>query len=518
MTSALDTLNSASRETALALLEPLVERSPWVVELTVDQRPFADDAALAAALADTILAAGTERQRVLFAAHPELAGQEAAEGRMTDASTGEQARLGLLSLSADDAVRLRALNAAYRARFSHPFIIALHRVPDLETLLATFERRLAAPAPEEHAATLDEIASVIRSRAARAFGPGAKPPRTSLAATLEHPAMKAILPLVASTALVLSTAMADAKDTIRIAGNFATEHSSSLAIAKFEEELERLSGGEIDVNVFPAQQLGGAAENVQAVKIGAIEMMWVGTAYLTRTVPELEVIGLPFQFPSREAAFAITDGPVGTALDDMMAKEGMTSLGYMELGFRHLTNNVRPVVALGDIEGLKIRLQPNETHLATFRALGANPVAMDVKELYSALEQGVIDGQENPFAIINVAGYTEVQKHVSNTGHFFDFISVVGNKKWFDGLAPEKQAMVREAMATAVAYQRELAAEQDAAGLAQLTAKGMTFTEVSPELAAALREKTAGVATETKARLDPELVKLLDAETAKLGM
>ena len=330
--------------------------------------------------------------------------------------------------------------------------------------------------------------------------------------------MKILLPVIASSLIALSTAMAEAKDTIRVAGNFAAEHSSSLAMAKFEEELERLSKGEIDVNIFPAQQLGGAAENVQAVKIGAIELMWVGTAYLTRTVPELEIVGLPFQFPSREAAFAVVDGPVGAALDEKLAKAGMTSMGYMELGFRQLTNNARPIKTITDIAGLKIRLQPNETHLATFRALGANPVAMDVKELYSALEQGVIDGQENPFAIINVAGYAEVQKYVSNTGHFFDFISVVSNRNWFDGLDADKQAMVREAMATAVAYQRKLATEQDAAGLAQLTGKGMTYTEVSPELAAALREKTAGVATETKVRLDPELVKLLDDEIARLGI
>ena len=328
-----------------------------------------------------------------------------------------------------------------------------------------------------------------------------------------------IFRILASASLIaIATASAQAKDVIRVAGNFAAEHSSSLAMAKFEEELERLSNGEIDVNIFPAQQLGGAAENVQAVKIGAIEMMWVGTAYLTRTVPELEVIGLPFQFPSRDDAFAIVDGPVGAALDEKLAAEGMATMGYMELGFRQLTNNVRPVATIEDIAGLKIRLQPNETHLATFRALGANPVAMDVKELYSALEQGVIDGQENPFAIINVSNYADVQKYVSNTGHFFDFISVVANEKWFDGLDEDTRAMVQEAMDTAIAYQRELAAEQDAEGLALLEEKGMTFTEVSPELAAALREATSGVSAETKARLDPALVEMLDAETAKLGM
>lgn len=323
--------------------------------------------------------------------------------------------------------------------------------------------------------------------------------------------------LLTASVIALAAGSAHA-EKIRVAGNFATEHSSSLAMVKFGEELERLSDGDIEVDIFPAQQLGGAAENVQAVKVGAIEMMWVGTAYLTRTVPELEIIGLPFQFPDREAAFEIVDGPVGDALDAKMADAGMTSMGFMELGFRQLTNNARPIEQLSDLEGLKIRLQPNETHLATFRALGANPVAMDVKELYSALEQGVIDGQENPFAIINVAGYAEVQDYVSNTGHFFDFISVVANKKWFDGLDADTQALVTEAMDIAIAYQRELAAEQDAAGLALLEEAGMTYTPVSEQLAADLRSATAGVAAETKARLDPALVELLDTETSKSGM
>lgn len=328
--------------------------------------------------------------------------------------------------------------------------------------------------------------------------------------------MKTLLNSVALTALALSSASVMAAETLRVAGNFATEHSSSLAMGVFEKELEALSGGEIDVDIFPAQQLGGAAENVQAVKIGAIEMMWVGTAYLTRTVPELEVIGLPFQFENRDQAFQIVDGPVGDALDEMMADEGMTSLGYMELGFRQLTNNEHPIESVEDISGLKIRLQPNETHLATFRALGANPVAMDVKELYSALEQGVIDGQENPFAIINVAGYPEVQKHVSNTGHFFDFISVVANRKWFDSLDEQTQSMVGEAMDKAIAYQRDLAAQQDAEALALLTDAGMTYTEVSPALAQELRSRTAEVAIETRDRLDEGLVELLDKESASL--
>ncbi|MEV8467658.1 TRAP transporter substrate-binding protein [Fluviibacterium sp. DFM31] len=320
--------------------------------------------------------------------------------------------------------------------------------------------------------------------------------------------MKPFLPLLAGSVIALSAVAAHA-EKIRVAGNFATEHSSSQAMQVFKDEVEALSNGEIEVDLFPARQLGGAAENVQAVKLGAVEIVWVGSAYLSRTVPDLAAVSMPFQFADRAEAFAVVDGPLGDKLDEKLADESMLSLGYMELGFRQLTNNVRPITGIADIDGLKIRLQPNETHLATFRALGANPVAMDVNELYSALEQGVIDGQENPFSIIDVAGYAEVQKHVSNTNHFFDFISVVANKKRFESLSPEHQEAVLAAMDKAIDFQRTLAAEQDAAALDKLIADGMVYTEVSPEFAAALRETTAPVAAEAKASLSPDVAELL---------
>lgn len=170
MPLALHTLNTTGPDTALALLAPLVERSPWVAEETLAARPFGSDEAVAEALVETILRAGHPRRLALFRVHPELAGREAMAGDMTPESQGEQGRLGLMALGRGDAQRLRELNADYRARFGHPFIIALHRVPDLATLFHTFERRSMASPLEEHVSTLAEIASVIRARAAHAFG------------------------------------------------------------------------------------------------------------------------------------------------------------------------------------------------------------------------------------------------------------------------------------------------------------------------------------------------------------
>ena len=170
---------------------------------------------------------------------------------------------------------------------------------------------------------------------------------------------------------------------------------------------------------------------------------------------------------------------------------------------------------MDDLKGLKIRLQPNETHLATFRAMGANAVAMDVKELYSAMEQKVLDGQENPFPIIRAGRYNEVQKYLSNSGHFFDFILVLANKKSFEALKPEYQKAIHDAMNTAVASQRAAAAKQDGEALEELKKK-MEFTEITPAVREAMRKASAGVVDEVKKRAGGPLVDSVLAEVAKM--
>jgi tripartite ATP-independent transporter DctP family solute receptor len=301
----------------------------------------------------------------------------------------------------------------------------------------------------------------------------------------------------------------------RLAGNFATEHSSSVAMNQFRDELAKASGGAFTVDVFPAMQLGGAAENVQNVRAGTLQMIWVGMAFLSRTVPELEAISLPFQFDGREQAFRVVDGPVRKLLDAKFADKGLVDLGFMELGARHVTNSKRPIKSLEDLKGMKIRMQPNETHLATFRALGANPVAMDIKELYSALQQGVVDGQENPFSVINASRYFEVQKFVANTGHFFDFINVVANRKAFEALPAAQQKVLRDSMAKAVAWQRGRAQAEESESVAEIKKRGMTYDEVSPQFREQLRKASAGVVDDVKKRVGADFVNRVIAETAK---
>lgn len=302
--------------------------------------------------------------------------------------------------------------------------------------------------------------------------------------------------------------------TLRLGGNFAADHSSSRAMEIFKTELEK-ADVDLDAGLFPAMQLGGAQENVDQVRSGAIFGTWIGIAYVSRIVPELEAVSLPFAFDSREQAFKLIDGPVGDTFNELLAKKGFTALGYMELGFRNITNNERPIENADDLDGLKIRLQPNETHLATFRALGANPVSMDVKELYGALQQGVLDGQENPYSIIQTKRFNEVQKYLSDSKHFYDFIVVLANKDSFDALSAEKQAAVKSALAKAVSWQREQAATEDKQAREALIEAGMVFTPISDETRDELRARTSGIKDRLREKLGTEIIDQVEAELAK---
>jgi tripartite ATP-independent transporter DctP family solute receptor len=316
-------------------------------------------------------------------------------------------------------------------------------------------------------------------------------------------------------ALLLSTAIAQAQERLRIAGNFPEDHTATGAMEIFKEEVEKITDGSIQVDLFPAMQLGGAQENVDQVRSGAIFGVFTSIAYFSRSVPEYEAVSLPFLFDSREQAFALMDGEVGDYLDAKMAEEGFVNLGYMELGFRHVTNDVRPIETMADFEGLKIRLQPNEVHLDTFRVIGANPTPMDISEVYSALQQGVLDGQENPYNIIATRGFDEVQTYLSDSGHFFDFINAVANKDRFDALSPEHQEAVRDAMRTAVLWQRKEAAAQEEKFREILIERGMEFTPISDEVRANLREATAGVVDGLRERIGDEPIDLVLANIAQ---
>ena len=313
--------------------------------------------------------------------------------------------------------------------------------------------------------------------------------------------------LVVAAALAAAiTAVPVAAQQLRIASNFPAQHTSSVAMEQFKAEVEAATRKQVSVDLFPAMQLGGAQENVDQTRSGAIFGTVIGAAFLSRTVPEISALSVPFLFTSREQAFRVVDGKVGRLIGERLEAKGFHLHGFMELGSRNVTNSRQQIKTLADFKGLKIRLQPDDIHLATFRALGANPVAMDIKEVYSALQQGVLDGQENPYAVIRDRNFNQVQKFLTGTGHFFDFIIVVSNKKRFDGLKPEARKAIVDSMGKAVARQRSDAARADLEALEELRKRGMEFEQASPQLVAEMRKATAGVLDLLKKKVDPKLV------------
>lgn len=310
-------------------------------------------------------------------------------------------------------------------------------------------------------------------------------------------------------------APSNAQQRLRVAGNFPNDHTASKMMEIFKKDVEAKTNGELQIDLFPNMQLGGASENVDQVRSGTVFAVVTSIAYFTRIVPEFEAVSLPFLFSNRDTALRVMDGPVGQQFDALLAKKGFIGLGYGELGFRNITNNVRPITSVEDIKGLKIRLQPNEVHMQTFRALGANPVAMDIKEVYSAMQQGVLDGHENPYNIIASRRFNEVQIYLSDSGHFYDFIMAAANKRLFEKLTKPQQAAVLDSMKSAMAWQRAEAAKIDDGWKQKLIDSGMKFTAISPEARTQFRNSTSGVVDGLKQRIDPALVEVVIIESTK---
>lgn len=284
-----------------------------------------------------------------------------------------------------------------------------------------------------------------------------------------------------------------ATETLRINTLLFGASSAVKAVREvFVPEVKKRTEGRYEVQFFINGELGGQNETLQGVRDGSIFGTILSTAWFSSFVPKLGVASLPFLWKDRETAFRVFDGPRGKELEDELAKAGFDTLGWMELGFRHLTNAERPVHTPDDVKGLKIRLQADPVHMETFRLLGANPVQIAGPELFASLRQGVVDGQENPLVIISMMKmYEAKQKYVTKTGHFFDMFVFAGSKAALDAMSAEDRAAIEAAAAETTKRQRELAVEDDRLGLADLEKHGVEVIELTPEQRKAFQDATA---------------------------
>ncbi len=299
--------------------------------------------------------------------------------------------------------------------------------------------------------------------------------------------IKSALAAAASLALA-GTALAQDK-VIKFANQNAAGHPIVQGMEKFKEIVEKNSSGKIKVNIFPSGQLGSDQANLSALQGGTLEMVSMNSGILASVVKEFGVFDFPFMFASGKEADAVVDGAFGQKLHARLEEKGVVGLTYYELGFRHLTNGRRPINKVADIEGLKLRVIPNAINIDWVKALGANPTPLPFPELYAALEQKAVDGQENPVATINGAKLYEVQKNLALTGHQYNPQSVMISKKFWDTLSAAEKKIVQDAAAESARFQRTQARAQEASILENLKKNGMQVTSLPAAEMAALREK-----------------------------
>jgi TRAP-type transport system periplasmic protein len=322
--------------------------------------------------------------------------------------------------------------------------------------------------------------------------------------------------LVGGAVLLSGQANAQVSErTLRWAQQNSMEHPQGLGAKKFADLVEQKSGGKIKVRVFPGGQLGGDLQNVSALQGGTLDLMVLNAGLLVGIVKDFAVLDLPFLFNTAEEADAVVDGPVGTKLFEKLPDKGLVGLGYFELGFRNVTNSKRPIVKAEDFQGIKLRVLQSPLFIDLFNTLGANTVAMPFPEVYTALEQRVIDGQENPVTVIFDTKFQEVQKYLSLTRHIYNAQSVIMGKKTWDKLSEEERKIVQASLNEAEAYQRQVSREKSLQVLEDLKKAGMQVNEVSPQEIARIREKIKPVVDKYAKEAGEPLMAEVNAEIAK---
>jgi TRAP-type transport system periplasmic protein len=303
--------------------------------------------------------------------------------------------------------------------------------------------------------------------------------------------------------------------TLKFATQNPKGHPIVTGMEKFAELVAARSGGKIKVNLFPGGVLGGDAPNVSALQGGTLEMASMNAGILASQVKDFEVFDFPFMFANSQEADAVVDGPFGRAMLDKLEAKGIKGLAYWELGFRNITNSRRPINKVEDIAGLKLRVIPNAINIDWVSALGANPTPMAFPEVYTALEQKAIDGQENPVTVIQANKFGEVQKHLVLTNHQYNPQAVIVSKKLWDTLSNDEKKIISDAAQEAAVVQRKAAREQAATALDALKKSGMQVTELSAAEQQKLRDKLKPVIDKHGAALG-ETVKSMQAEIAKV--
>ena len=272
-------------------------------------------------------------------------------------------------------------------------------------------------------------------------------------------------------------ASAAAQTTMKISIATSQNSHQGVAIDTFAKEVEKHTGGRYKVQTFYNGSLGGEREYIEAVQMGTQALAFSSTGPIPNFVPATKILDMPFLFRDKAHARAVLDGPIGQDMLAQFDSKGFKALAWGENGFRHMSNSRRDVKVPEDLKGLKMRTMENPVHIAAYKGFGIIPTPMAFPEVFTALQQGTVDGQENPLSVFIAAKFDQVQKHLSLTGHVYSPCIFVMNKAAFEKLsAADKQAFL-EAAKEGVKANRARVDEDDAKGVADLRAKGVTVID-----------------------------------------
>lgn len=310
---------------------------------------------------------------------------------------------------------------------------------------------------------------------------------------------------MAATPLAAPAIAQGRQRALRFGSPMPTTTSYHQAMVDFADDLAKLSNGKLKVDLFPNAQLGGLKDMLTAVQLGTQSMLITVPAWYSNFIKQMDVLSLPFLASSPEKMLAALDGKLGERLNGLAATAGFKLFSPWLIGPRQLLNNVRPIHTPKDMEGLKLRVISSQVYLQAFRALGANPVAMDYAEVYLALQQKTVDGFDNGLPDMVTGKYYEVTKYASLTSHVMDIFITGMNKALWDGFAAEEKAMIDQAMKTATT--KQWAAQTKALAEAREKLNGlMTINDITPAERAQFVAATQPVVQQFEATLGKDLV------------
>lgn len=281
-------------------------------------------------------------------------------------------------------------------------------------------------------------------------------------------------PLAIAAVLAAATGAAQAQTVLKI--GYATSATSHYGVGStvFCDEIEKGTQGRYKCQQFPASALGGEREQIEAVQLGTQDLVNTSTGPLGNFVPEVKIVDIPFLFRDYDHARKVMDGPIGQDLQKKMAAKGLINLAWTENGFRHMTNSKRPIHSASDAAGLKMRTMENKVHMDGYKTFGILPTPMAFPELFTALQQGTVDGQENPIPVILSSKFSQVQKHLSLTGHVYSPAALIISPAVWNKLSDADKKVFSEAAKKGATAQRKKVNDDEDTGIAQLEKEGMT--------------------------------------------